>query len=189
MGNEGKDTYKFYLTDVNFGDGFFKLTGGSKIKFEANPDAPKDIEGSYTLTVNGRTTTLSDGKDKVSVTCHVDDNFDIGEGVRQCFEKLKEEREKKIRVGDKVEIINSGSSYSQLVKYFNNEEMFEYAPYFRYGVVPMEGTKGQVLHIDKYDHALIQVEADKKYGDSRYGGDCFGGVYIMGLYGLRKVVD
>lgn len=187
MDNEGKDIYTFYLTDVNFGDDFFKLTRG--FKFEANPNAPKDIEGGYTLTVNGRTVSLSDGKDKVEVTCYYEDNFDIGEGVRQCFEKLKEEREKKIRVGDKVEVINSGSSCSQYVKYFKNEEMFEYAPYFRYGVVPMEGTKGQVLHIDKCDCALIRVEEDKKYGDFRYGGDCFGGLYIMELDGLRKVVD
>lgn len=189
MGNEGKDTYEFYLTDVDFGDGFFKLTGGSKIKFEANPDAPKDIEGSYTLTVNGRTTTLSDGKDTVSVTCHVDDNFDIGEGVRQCFEKLKEEREKKIRVGDKVEVINSGHSLSQYVRYFNNEELTEYAPYFRYGVVPMKGMKGQALYIDGGGRVLIKVEDDTKYGDTRYGGECYGGVYIIGLDGLRKVVD
>lgn len=188
MGNEGKDTYKFYLTDVDFGDGFFKLTGGSKIKFEANPDAPKDIEGSYTLTVNGRTTTLSDGKDKVSVTYYVDDNFDIGKGVRQCFEKLKKTREE-IKVGDMVEVVDPGASCSQYVKYFNDEGMSEYAPYFRYGVVPKKGTKGQVLHIDKYNRALIQVEKDEKYGDLRYGGDCFGGVYIIGLDGLRKVVD
>lgn len=170
----------------------FRFYGSGEVTFHEHkpiPDAPKNVEGYYTLTVNGRTTTLSDGKDKVSVTCHVDDNFDVGEGVRQCFEKLKEEREKKIQIGDMVEIIFSGSSYSQHVKYFNNEEMFEYAPYFRYGVVPMEGTKGKVLHIDKYDRALIQVKTDKKYGDSRYGGDCFGGLYIMGLDGLRKVVD
>lgn len=188
MGNEGKDTYEFYLTDVDFGDGFFQLTGGSKIKFEANPNAPKDIEGNYTLTVNGRTTTLSDGKDKVSVTCYVDDNFDIGEGVRQCFEKLKKTREE-IKVGNMVEVVNSGASYSQYVKYFNNEGMSEYAPYFRYGVVPMEGTKGQVLYIDDGGRVLIKVGGDTKYGDTRYGGECYGGVYIIDLDGLRKVVD
>lgn len=189
MHNEGKDTYKFYLTDVNFGDGFFKLIGGCETKFEANPDAPKDIEGSYTLTVNGRTVTLSDGKDKVEATCYYEDNFNIGEGVRQCFEKLKEEREKKIRVGDKVEVINSGCSFSQFVKYFNNDEVTEYAPYFRYGVVPMEGMKGQVLYIDGGGRVLIKVEDDTKYGDTRYAGGCYGGVYIIDLDGLRKVVD
>ena len=189
MDNDKLKGRTLYCNGVNFGEDFFKMTGVLEDFSKPNPDAPKDVEGSYALTVNGRTTTLSDGKDKVSVTCHVDDNFDVGEGVRQCFEKMKKEREKKIQIGDMVEIINSGDSYSQYAKYFNNEGMSEYAPYFRYGVVPKEGVKGKVLHIDKYDHALIQTEADEKYGDSRYGGDCFGGLYIIGLDGLRKVVD
>lgn len=189
MDNDKLKGWTLYCNGVNFGEDFFKMAGVLEDFSKPNPDAPKDIEGSYTLTVNGRTTTLSDDKNTVSVTCHVDDNFDVGEGVRQCFEKLKEEREKKIRVGDKVEVINSGCSFSQFVKYFNNDELAEYAPYFRYGVVPMEGMKGQVLYIDGGGRVLIKVGDDTKYGDTRYAGECYGGVYIVKLDGLRKVVD
>lgn len=190
MGNDKLKGWTLYCNGVNLKDDFLKMAGVLENFSKPNPDAPKDIEGSYTLTVNGRTTTLSNGKDKVEATCYYEDNFDIGEGVRQCFEKLKEEREKKIGVGDKVIVVDSGGSYSQYVKYFsNNNEVSEYAPYFRYGVVPKKGTKGTVRYIDKCDRALIVVELDDKYGDSEYGGDCFGGAYIVDISGLRKVVD
>lgn len=188
MDNDKLKGWTLYCNGVNFGEDFFKMTGVLEDFSKPNPDAPKDIKGSYTLTVNGRTVTLSDGKNKVEATCYYEDNFDIGEGVRQCFEMLKEAR-KEIKAGDMVEVVNSYFSCSEYVQYFNNEGMSEYAPYFRYGVVPKKGMKGQVLHIDKYNRALIQVEKDKKYGDLRYGGDCFGGLYIVALSGLRKVVD
>ena len=188
MDNDKLKGWTLCCNGVNFGEDFFKMTGVLKDFSKPNPNAPKDVEGSYTLTVDGHTTTLSDGNDTVSVTCHVDDSFDIGEGVRQCFERLKEAR-KEIKAGDMVEVVNSGAAYSQYVKYFNNEGMSEYAPYFRYGVVPIEGTKGQVLYIDDRGRVLIKVEDDTKYGDTRYGGECYGGVYIIELDGLRKVVD
>ena len=178
MGNEGKDTYKFYLTDVNFGDGFFKLTGGSKIKFEANPDAPKDIEGSYTLTVNGRTTTLSDGKDKVSVTCHVDDNFDIGEGVRQCFEKLKKAREE-IKVGDMVEVVDR-EGYNSYVDWLQKNLSFNDAVRYDYGVYPSIGMTGWVICIAphlEFPSTLVAFQNSE------------GKVYLIKDKGLRKVVD
>lgn len=178
MGNEGKDTYKFYLTDVNFGDGFFKLTGGCGIKFEANPNAPKDTEGVYTLTVNGRTVTLSDGKDKVEATCYYEDNFDIGEGVRQCFEKLKEAR-KKIKVGDMVEVVDNIAACVAYTNFFEQHDLMYYAPFYRYRNRPSNGTKGRVSYINENGFALIKVESHGEYQ----------GVYIVQVAGLRKVVD
>lgn len=178
MGNEGKDTYKFYLTDVNFGDGFFKLTGGCGIKFEANPNAPKDIEGGYTLTVNGRTVTLSDGKDKVEATCYYEDNFDIGEGVRQYFEKLKEAR-KEIKVGDMVEVVDNIAACVAYTNFFEQHDLMYYAPFYRYRNRPSNGTKGRVFYINENGFALIEVKSHGEYQ----------GMYIVKVVGLRKVVD
>lgn len=183
MGNEDKGNYKFYLTDVNFGDGFFKLTGGYEIKFEANPNAPKDIEGGYTLTVNGRTVTLSDGKDKVSVTCHVDDNFDVGEGVRQCFEKLKKAREE-IKVGDMVEVVDNLESYTTNTAFFiNNNVPIKYCVNYRYGVCAENSARGKVVFIKG---KMVVIEASFNDTDGFPTSDA---IYLIHLNGLRKVVN
>lgn len=178
MSNEGKDTYTFYLTNVKFNDDFFKTSGTCKIKLEGNTNVPKDIEGSYTLTVNGRTVSLSDGKDKVSVTCHVDDNFDIGEGVRQCFEKLKKTREE-IKVGNMVEVVNNIAACVAYTNFFEQHDLMYCAPFYRYRDRPSNGTKGRVFYINENGFALIEVKSHGEYQ----------GMYIVKVAGLRKVVD
>lgn len=178
MGNDKLKGWTLYCNGVNFKDDFFKMTGVLEDFSKPNPDAPKDIEGSYTLTVNGRTTTLSNGKDKVSVTCHVDDNFDIGKGVRQCFEKLKKTREE-IKVGDMVEVVNNIAACVAYTNFFEQHDLMYYAPFYRYRDRPSNGTKGRVFYINENGFALIEVKSHGEYQ----------GMYIVKVVGLRKVVD
>lgn len=178
MGNDKDNTYTFYTTNVDFGEGIFKLTVLFENDCKPNPNAPKDIEGGYTLTINGRTATLSDGKDKVEATCDYEDNFDIGEGVRQCFEKLKKAREE-IKVGDMVEVVDNIAACVAYTNFFEQHDLMYYAPFYRYRNRPSNGTKGRVFYINENGFALIEVKSHGEYQ----------GMYIVKVVGLRKAVD
>lgn len=178
MGNNNGNSWTVYVDEPDFGEEIFKLVGLFDDKFKGSPDAPKDMEGSYTLTVNGRTTTLSDGKNMVSATCHVDDNFDIGEGVRECFKKLKEAR-KEIKVGDIVEVVDNIAACVAYTNFFEQHDLMYYAPFYRYRDRPSNGTKGRVFYINENGFALIEVKSHGEYQ----------GMYIVKVAGLRKVVD
>lgn len=177
MDNDKLKGWTLYCNGVNFGEDFFKMAGVLEDFPKPNPDAPKDIEGSYTLTVNGRTTTLSDDKDTVSVTCHADDNFDVGEGVRQCFEKLKKTREE-IKVGDMVEVVNPDDGFCRWYNWLP-EERFDLIKNFAYNVFQAKGTKGKVMFIKEVKEGLTLV----------YYQDETGYCHTIDRSGLRKVVD
>lgn len=70
-----------------------------------NNKAPKDVCGNYELTINGNAILLVDNKDGLTAEskCHPEDNFDIGEGVRQAFNNLMEKRKQSTKVEIKVE--------------------------------------------------------------------------------------
>lgn len=177
MGNNNENSWTLYVNESNFGEEFFKLVGLLDDKFKGSPNAPKDIEGSYTLTVNGRTVTLSDGKDKVEASCYYEDNFDIGEGVRQCFEKLKKAR-KEIKVGDMVEVVNPGDGFRRWYSWLP-EERFDLIKNFAYDVPQTKGTKGKVMFIKEVEQGFTLV----------YYQDETGYCHTIDRRGLRKVVD
>lgn len=177
MGNNNENRWTLYVGEPNFGEEFFKLVGFLDDKFKGNPNAPKDIEGNYTLTVSGRTVTLSDGKDKVEATCYYKDNFDIGEGVRQCLEKLKKERGR-IKIGNMVEVVNNTYAHVAYTNFFGQNDCMYYAPFYRYRDRPKNGTKGLVSCIDENGFVLIRAIT---HGE-------FQGFYIVKEDGLRKVV-
>lgn len=166
-----------YATWDKLGDDLLKVDISCEIKSEGNPNAPKDIEGNYTLTVSGRTVTLSDGKDKVEATCYYKDNFDIGEGVRQCLEKLKKERGR-IKIGNMVEVVNNTYAHVAYTNFFEQNDCMHYAPFYRYRDRPKNGTKGLVGRIDENGFVLIRAIT---HGE-------FQGFYIVKEDGLRKVV-
>lgn len=174
-------------------------------KLKANNNAPKSIKGDYTLSIHGNKIILVDKKDGTTVEarCHPDDNFDIGDGIKEAFKKMnekreeirkvKEEEEKKIRVGDWVEIVNNGASCSTKDKFFMKNNLFDYAARFRYGVSPNEGTRGKVLFVEEnsdYEEPIVVVEVPKESycGSSRFANlDCYDAIYLIKTYGLRKV--
>lgn len=174
-------------------------------KPKANNNAPKSIKGDYELYIHGNKVKLFNQKDgmMVEAKCHPDDNFDIGEGIKEAFKKLnekreeirkaKEEEEKKIKVGDWVEIVNNGASCSTKDKFFMKNNLFDYAARFRYGVSPNEGIKGKVLFIEEnsdYEETMLVVKVPKESycGSSKFSNlNCYDAIYLIKAYGLRKV--
>lgn len=156
-----------------------------------NNKAPKEMEGTYTLTIEGNKIKLSDKEGNVGMArCHPDDEFSLTAGVKKAFAKLKEEQEK-IDIGDMVEIVNpDNGALPGFTSCFKNPRAQKYAPYFRYGVVPVKGTIGQIVYVNNdQDIYLVQEKESPCYGESKYNLLTYScGVYIANSKGIRKVV-
>lgn len=157
--------------------------------------APEDIVGDYSLSIKDNRITLRD-KDGVEVfaRCHPEDVFDVGEGVREAFDKLKEKREDKIKVGDTVEVLDKGESYTILGDFFAKNDLMKYAAHYRYGVAPDNGVVGKVVFIvqdssDGVERIGVEVESDSFYGKINCSMICNDAIYVVGAIGLRKVSD
>ena len=158
-------------------------------KQETSYEAPKWMEGEYTLKVHGRKITIErlshdDGAPtKSHATCHKDDQFDIGEGAKVALDRLKDKKEEKLKVGDKVEIIDSGMSYSTL-----NDVDTKFAIRYRYGCVPINGTRGKIVGQYGDNIVYVEVQTEKYLGDPDYKDlYCSNSIYAMGIKGLKKV--
>lgn len=157
--------------------------------------APEDIVGDYSLSIKDNRITLRD-KDGVEVfaRCHPEDVFDVGEGVREAFDKLKEKREDKIKVGDTVEVLDKGESYTILGDFFAKNDLMKYAAHYRYGVAPDNGVVGKVVFIvqdssDGVERVGVEVESGSFYGVTECSMICNDAIYVVGMIGLRKVSD
>lgn len=159
-------------------------------KQETNYEAPKWMEGEYTLKVHGRKITIErlsvtdDGvPTKSHATCHKDDQFDIGEGAKVALDRLKEKKEEKLKVGDKVEIVDSGNSYATL-----DDINPEFAIRYRYGCIPIKGTMGRIVGWHNDNIVYVEVRTQEYIGDPKYGNlRCNNSIYAMGIHALKKV--
>ena len=174
-----------------------------KIRFKkSNNNAPKSIKGDYDLSIHGNKIVLVDNIDGTTAEakCHPDDNFDIGIGIKEAFKKLndkreeirkaKEEKDKKIKVGDWVKVVNSGGgSYPGRTSFFDNPETQKYASHFRFGVVPENGTMGKVVYADDTNfYYLIQEEESPCYGEKGFSRLTYSkGIYLVSDRGIEKV--
>ena len=152
--------------------------------------APKYMEGEYNIHIEGNKVTLNSSVwnrpfKSVTVKCHPDDTFDIGEAMRIAMERLDDE----IRVGDTVKIVDNGASYC--IKTEWPSHLSKYACKYRYGVIPKEGTKCKVIveFPSNFSHCyLVQPVSNEYYlGDKKYSGLICRGIYIMDEKGLEKV--
>ena len=162
-------------------------------KTKANNNAPKSIKGDYELYIHGNKIKLFNQKDgmMVEAKCHPDDNFDIGEGIKEAFKKMNEKREevrkakeeeeeeKRIKVGDWVEVTIPGDSYPNYFRWLFDRVFFDDIRNFEYANVPGKGTIGRVIAIDAHSpgspYTLAAIRTRKN------------GVYIVNIDGLRKV--
>ncbi len=150
-----------------------------------NNNAPKSIKGDYDLSIHGNTIVLVDNVDGTTVEakCHPDDNFDIGTGIKEAFKKLnekREEEEKKIKVGDWVEITNWKLSYPIYSRFFSEHNLEDLGRNFRYGCYLNNGDKLQVAHIEGDRCVLSRKEKIGACGLQ----NC---VYLMDIHSLKKV--
>lgn len=164
-----------------------------------NNNVPKNIKGDYDLSIHGNKIVLVDNKDGTTVEakCHPDDEFDIGTGIKEAFKKLnekreeirkaKEEEEKKIKVGDWVEVTEPGKTFSTLTTFFTENNLMKYATKYRYAVTPNKGIVGRVVAIE-CGKCVIEVANDYELGNKDYEGtSCYNVIYVVGIEGLRKV--
>ena len=163
-------------------------------KQETNYEAPKWMEGVYTLKVHGRKITIErlshddDAPTKSHATCHKDDQFDIGEGAKVALDRLKEKKEKadaSIKIGDTVKIVDAGRTYS-IVKGFNN---ISTAARYRYGVTPFNYMICKVVgwYDNEKTKAIIEEDVGEQLGNPAYDMRCYNGIYVIGVDGLKKV--
>lgn len=125
-----------------------------------NNNAPKTIKGDYDLSIHGNKIVLVDNADNTTVEtkCHPDDNFDIGEGMKEAFKKLNEKRgkirkaeeEKKIKVGDLVEVLCDDIFIPYCETFFEDNHLMQYAPRYCYGYIPERMVMGRILFMNKY---------------------------------------
>ena len=161
-----------------------------------NNNAPKHIKGDYDLSIHGNKIVLVDNVDGTTVEakCSPQDNFDIGEGIKEAFKKLNEKREEikraenEIKVGDWVEVVDGWEGYSTFSKFFEDHDIIPYGLKFRYGVIAKNGLVGQVKFIadGKY---VIEVKEDSKISSRKQysNATCDNSVYLIGKDGIKKV--
>lgn len=140
-----------------------------------NHKAPKSIKGDYDLSIHGNKIVLVDNVDGTTVEakCHPDDEFDIGTGIKEAFKKLnvkreeirkqKEEEDKKIKVGDWVEVLWDDIFIPYEEKFFEENNLMLYAPRYCYGYIPEQMVTGKVLFMNKYK---ILIEGFDEYGNN-----------------------
>lgn len=159
-----------------------------------NNNAPKSIKGDYDLSIHGNKIVLVDNADGTTVEakCHPDDDFDIGAGIKEAFKKLnekreeirkqKEEEEKKIKVGDWVEVVDWMYGYSKYAEWLYDKVEFNYVRLFNYGNLTSNGMRGEVIAIGPY-------KKDSPSNDTKLVAICNrdNKVYILDEKGLKKV--
>lgn len=170
-------------------EGHMRIEEKKEKASKLNNKAPKEMEGTYTLAIKGNKIKLIDKEGNVGMArCHPKDEFSLEAGMKKAFAKLEEDKEA-IKVGDMVEVILPGHSYSVLDSdFFERNNIMCYAIHYRFGVTPERGTKGKVVRVTDNNSYVISVRKDKEYGDKGYTDIvCFDTIYIVGESGLRKV--
>lgn len=164
----------------------------SNVSPKPNNNAPKTIKGDYDLLIHGNKIVLVDRNEGTTVEakCSPQDNFDVGEGVKEAFKKMnekreeirkaKEEEDKEIKVGDWVEVVDAGYGYRTWYDWLPSNR-FDLIKNFAYGRYQKNGTKGLVMYIRD------NVPGCYSDGTLVYYQDQEGMCYTIEINGLKKV--
>ena len=111
--------------------------------------APKNIEGTYTLTIEGKTISITDSSGHTkTANCAPDDTFNLGEGVNLAMSRL---HDKTIRVGDIVTVIRPGKCYTTYISWLeHNVKSVREAALYRYNKSIEAGGKYKVLYMAEH---------------------------------------
>ena len=153
--------------------------------------APKNIEGTYTLTIEGKTISITDSSGHTkTANCAPDDTFNLGEGVNLAMGRL---HDKTIRVGDIVKVTRPGQCYTTYVSWIErNVKSIREAALYRYNESIEADGKYRVLYVAKHG-----AKRSRRYGDrilcyiqecNAYGGidDC-APCYLINIEGVEKI--
>ena len=163
-------------------------------------------EGSYTVRVTGNLVEASkvykgevDGhicykKSSAQAKCDPEDEFSLSMGVALAMDRLSKELGKdKIKVGDKVKIVNSGLSYTTYTRWIKkNIDDVGLAACFAYKQIPCED---EVVYVIKaiapsdngYDVNKMLVYVQKYFVFSNGKVDNNEPCYLIRADGLEKV--
>ena len=151
--------------------------------------APKNIEGTYTLTIEGKTVSITDSSGHTkTANCAPDDTFNLGEGVNLAMNRL---HDKTIRVGDIVTVTRPGQCYTTYVSWIErNVNSIREAALYRYNESIEAGGKYKVLYMAEHginsgDGVLCYVQKYVVYPSGEID-DC-APCYLINVEGVEKI--
>ena len=152
--------------------------------------APKNIEGTYTLTIEGKTITITDSSGRTkTANCAPDDTFNLGEGVNLAMSRL---HDKTIRVGDIVKVTRPGQCYTTYVGWIErNVKSIREAALYRYDESIEAGGEYRVLYMDEHgrssaDGVLCYVQKCNVRPDGTID-DYMMPCYLINIKGVEKI--
>lgn len=151
--------------------------------------APKNIEGTYTLTIEGKTVSITDSSGHTkTANCAPDDTFNLGEGVNLAMNRL---HDKTIRVGDIVKVTRPGLCYTTYVEWIerNVKSIREAALYKYYESIETDG-RYRVLYVAEHggifdDDVLCYVQKYVVYPSGNV--DDYASCYLINIKGVEKI--
>ena len=151
--------------------------------------APKNIEGTYTLTIEGKTITITDSSGRTkTANCAPDDTFNLGEGVNLAMNRL---HDKTIRVGDIVKVIRPGQCYTTYVDWSEcNVKSIREAALYRYNESIEAGGEYRVLYVAEHersssDGVLCYIQEYNVYPSGKI--DELAPCYLINIKGVEKI--
>ena len=151
--------------------------------------APKNIEGTYTLTIEGKTVSITDSSGHTkTANCAPDDTFNLGEGVNLAMSRL---HDKTIRVGDIVTVTRPGQCYTTYVSWIErNVKSIREAALYRYNESIEAGGKYKVLYMAEHggnfdDGVLCYVQKYVVYPSGEV--DDYMPCYLISVKGVEKI--
>lgn len=150
--------------------------------------APKNIEGTYTLTIEGKTITITDSSGHTkTANCAPDDTFNLGEGVNLAMSRL---HDKTIRVGDIVKVTRPGQCYTTYVSWIErNVKSIREAALYRYNESIEAGGEYRVLYMAEhgrsFDGILCYVQEYVVYPSGNV--EDYAPCYLINIKGVEKI--
>lgn len=148
------------------------------------PFAPPELEGEYKLTIKGRHMKMTkvDEGIKARATCNKTDDWNMVNGINTCLGRIKAKQDaaKEIKVGDKVQVVDSDEKYPNYIDWVikNVEDKVDIARFAYHDRRKLDGRNGFVVavapHSDGNTEQLAYV---------RIGEDC----YLFNMRGLKKI--
>ena len=149
--------------------------------------APKNIEGTYTLSIEGKTVTITDANGQTcTANCAPDDTFNLGEGINLAMSRL---HDKTIRVGDIVKVTRPGQCYKTYVRWIErNVKSVREAALYRYDESIETGRHYKVLYIADHGNADGDLCYVQKYVVFANGEiDEYAPCYLINIKGVEKI--
>lgn len=149
--------------------------------------APKNIEGTYTLAIEGKTVTITDENGRTrTANCAPDDTFNLGEGVNLAMSRL---HDKTIRVGDIVKVTRPGLCYTTYVSWIEkNVPSIREAALYHYNESIEKDCDYRVLYMAKHTMHSATLCYVQKYrtfanGEIDHDSPC----YLINTEGVEKI--